>query len=201
VSRGPGRVQQVILAAIRAPEAAAARDDGTGPAGARIEAVWQELYGTETPTRAQRQSVQHAIDRLGPEVVQARSWRRYLGQRRPAGQRTRTRPPWRWNLCTASTGFCNPCYHGLRRVDAGAYRDIIKAQHPEDLELALLTGIHVWQDLLPHHRVTETIETGTWYGGPAGWIARPSTQAELEAEAAEDEARMARFRAAVGRER
>ena len=182
MSRGLGRVQQVILSAITDSVAAATREDGTGPVGADIEAVWQALYGTDRPTRAQRQSVQHAIGRLGPEVVQATSGRRYLGERRPVGTRTRTRAPWRWNLCTASTGFCNPCYHGLRREEAGAYRDVIEAQEPGSMELALQVGIHVWQDRLPEHRVTETIETGTWFGGPAGWIARPSTQAELAAE-------------------
>jgi hypothetical protein len=68
MSRGPGRIQRVILDMIATPEASAAYVPdhpnydgyyGRGPVGVPIDAVIAKVYGGE-PTRAQRNTVQRA---------------------------------------------------------------------------------------------------------------------------------------------
>ena len=201
MSRGHGRVQQAILEAISAPAALAANKDGTGPVGTGIEAVYTELYGTPAPTRAQRQSVRHALDRLGPEQVQHWSWRSYdsSAPRRTAGTRTRSRQPRYWATCTGDDS-CGPCEYGNK---AEALYDFeherFEQTCPGTLAEALERGVHRWTDYRPGARLTETIDVQTWYGDRQTWIARPSTGAEAAASEAASEARMAEFRARLGR--
>jgi hypothetical protein len=190
-------VQAAILAAISEPAAAAPREDGTGPAGTGLSGVYLALYGTSTPARAQRQSVEHAIARLGPGQVQSRSVRAYLGERRPAGTRTRTRPPNYWAPCTADDA-CQPCRYGNRAEKlAKQAQERFERHYPGQLEAALEHGVHTWQDYRPGARETVTTGVRTSYSDPQTWIARPSTEAEQAAAQAAREQRMGRLMRAL----
>ena len=69
MSRGPGRIQRAILAAVNAPDAAASYEptfdyERPGAVGAPYRVIFEALYGTRLPTRAQRHSVLRAIRTL-----------------------------------------------------------------------------------------------------------------------------------------
>jgi hypothetical protein len=69
MSKGPGRVQRAILDAISTPEAAApmtyANEKGypsdPGPVGVPLKLIFASIYGSDSPTRAQRHSVWRAL--------------------------------------------------------------------------------------------------------------------------------------------
>jgi hypothetical protein len=164
MSRGYGRVQQVILHAIREPAAMATREDGTGPVGADIKRLYKALYGTEYPERSQRQSVMHAAQRLGPELVQTATVRpRGNGELR-AFTRNRTGPAFCEAVCTGDDD-CEPCRYGNKAEWSG---------NPP-------VGEHFWYDLRPGEVETWPSTSYTSYEPWEYRLSRPSTEAEKAA--------------------
>jgi hypothetical protein len=73
MSKGHGRVERAILAAISTPDAVATytapqqapwRWQRIGPVGVPLELIYETIYDTTQPTRAQRHSVHRAIRNL-----------------------------------------------------------------------------------------------------------------------------------------
>jgi len=190
-------VQRVILAAISTPEASATRDNGYGPVGVPLDDIYRELYGTDEPTDAQRQSVAHAVRRLGPEaVVQS-----YHGSReRPREQTIRYRTN-RRAACRISEGACKPCRYGNRAEPLSkGCRDWFATSYGDRAEpyiaIAERNGVHTWTDYEADKR--ETTQTVNYDLAVHG-LSRPRTEQEKTTNA-ESWARLtAQFDAAMGR--
>lgn len=194
MSRGPGRAQRVILAAIAAPEAAASREDGTGPVGVPLTAVYRELYGTEQPTDTQRQSVDHAIRRLGDQVV---SWHGPRGSSRY--ERTYQAQPAVIAACRDGEELdCRPCRYGNRPKplaepveiagtvwdgDRASIRRAYGDRADDELAMAERNGIHRWTDYRASAR-RERTRTVRHARREPGTVARPYTEQENAAAAA-----------------
>ena len=174
-------MQRVILAAIARPEALATREDGRGPVGVPITEIYQELYGTEEPSAAQRQSVQHAVTRLGDQIMRSR-------RPGPRIEVTRAVSTHVDRLAPCHGAKCLSCGRGNRArpldpwPDYGTRANMIRlyGKDSREMELAEQHGCHEWTDYTSGRSYQKTYSRYT----SLVILSRPATEAEKAARSA-----------------